>query len=57
MILKNKKAYIYDYKSGVNIENNLKYKEQLERYKEALLKIFKDDYEIKMELLEIERNS
>lgn len=50
----NKKIYIFDYKSGNNLEDNEKYKEQLQRYENLLSEIFKD-YEIFTELLKIER--
>ncbi|WP_073507980.1 UvrD-helicase domain-containing protein [Streptobacillus notomytis] len=48
-----KKVYIYDFKTGKNVVNNLKYIEQLEKYKEILSREI-IDYEIFTEILPLD---
>lgn len=52
---KNKKAYIYDFKTGKNVLNNKKYLEQIDKYKN-ILQEYLLDYEIYTELLPLEEN-
>lgn len=52
---KNKKAYIYDFKTGKNVLNNKKYLEQIDKYKN-ILQEYLLDYEIYIELLPLEEN-
>lgn len=53
--IKNKKAYIYDFKTGKNVLNNKKYLEQIDKYKN-ILQEYLLDYEIYTELLPLEEN-
>lgn len=52
---KNKKAYIYDFKTGKNILDNKKYLEQIDKYKN-ILQEYLLDYEIYTELLPLEED-
>ena len=50
---KNKKIYIFDYKTGYEPEKNEKYKEQIENYKRILSKKVGKSYEIITQILEV----
>ena len=50
---KNKKIYIFDYKTGYEPEKNEKYKEQIENYKRILEKKVGKSYEIITKILEV----
>lgn len=50
---KNKKIYIYDYKTGFEPEMNEKYQEQINEYRDILSKKVSADYEIDIQLLEV----
>lgn len=50
---KNKKIYIYDYKTGFEPETNEKYQEQINEYRDILSKKVSADYEIDVKLLEV----
>ena len=50
---KNKKIYIYDYKTGFEPETNEKYQEQINEYRDILSKKVSADYEIDIQLLEV----
>ena len=49
----NKKAYIYDFKTGKNVLDNEDYLKQIDRYKN-ILQEYLIDYEIYTELLPLE---
>ena len=50
---KNKKIYIYDYKTGFEPETNEKYQEQINEYRDILSKKVSEDYEIDVQLFEV----
>lgn len=50
---KNKKIYIFDYKTGYEPEKNEKYKEQIEDYKKILARKVGKSYEIEARILEV----